>query len=69
MMPIFQATVTYWLDRGRPDRAVAWVRASAAQNIGEWWYSGLLDWAHKFPALKKAVDDVRRPYDHPSTQK
>jgi outer membrane protein assembly factor BamB/tetratricopeptide (TPR) repeat protein len=55
----FEETIVYWLDRGQPDRARAWVRESVRVDRFQWENDGLFDWAVQFDELKETVEELR----------
>ncbi|MCP4248862.1 MAG: PQQ-binding-like beta-propeller repeat protein [bacterium] len=61
-LPIFCHTVTYWLDRGKPEKANAWIRESMAIDYEQWEQNQLFSWAVQYPQLSDTVNDVLRAH-------
>ncbi|MCH9001418.1 MAG: hypothetical protein IIC02_02500 [Planctomycetes bacterium] len=59
--PWFQYTVDYWLKRGQPEKARAWVRASIELDSEFWPHSGLLEWTKQFPELAEEIQVLEEP--------
>jgi tetratricopeptide (TPR) repeat protein len=56
----FPRTITYWLDRGQPEKARTWLRESARNYPLRWEYEGLFEWAAQFPELETTVRELTK---------
>lgn len=52
----FRQSILYWINRGQPEKAVAWIRESLRVDRKAWEQSGLLEWARSQPELKATVE-------------
>ncbi len=55
----FGHTITYWLKRGKPERAIAWMTTAVAEDRGTWERDRLFEWAEHFAELKEAAGKLR----------
>ncbi len=58
--PAFHHMITYWLLRGKPEKARAWVQKSATKDYAIWERQGLLAKAARHSELLGTINQIRR---------
>ena len=58
--PAFHHTVSYWLLRGKPDKARAWVQKSATKDYAIWEKQGLFVKVGRHSELLGTINQIRR---------
>ncbi len=55
----FAQTFLHWIKRGKPEKAIAWLRQSVAEDRKTWEREDLLDWVSQFSELKSTAAELR----------
>ncbi len=64
---LFENTFTYWINRGKPDKARTWLRESWRIDRFWWERDGWSEWAEQFDELKDTVAELRSQSNGPGS--
>ncbi len=56
----FRHSILYWINRGQPEKAQAWLRESWRLDGRAWEQSGQVEWARSIPELRATIEALLR---------